>query len=589
MADQRNSSIPSPVTRSRYSSSPSSKIPTGLAARPFARGSPRTTPSTSIEKDGDGSYFEEIHGETTCDYDKGATTLYELLESSNWEKARARCRSHPEEVRTWIVRKDRSLKVRWKLLPLHAAIIFQSPNFIVSTLLEKYPSATSRRDDQGMLPLHLAFRHKQDDEELLELLLAQYPKAVNIKDKRDRIPLEHARDSKFSVKLIKLYGNAMVAGTSNTSNAVKTDSPVGTRTTVDSSQHASFVSHDHHIHRLEAEHEGRIAVMRAEMKADCDRLIESEIQHIRQGYDERIAALEERHSNTLDQYVLEAQEEREDLLNKCNTEISELRELLSTQDRKDRVMRDTLENEVTSLHTQLQHIRHKYEAVHTKYTQLKEHASEVHDVLTSVGEEHSQLQDVVLQQQEEIHSARTDRLDLLNRLLDHEQSNGDAGRHREGEISDVSSKIRTKIDIALNRGEHILAESYSEEEQPTRYQRHRDAGQDDRVYTFEARQHQSSKREGFFRMEEAQREMRQSESELHDARDDRMQRERLGVTDHVRNVTLNTVYKNDEEGIEVSKGMNKDKGFLANNGVAKHADDRVLGDEISAITDSSEF
>lgn len=588
LAGQRNAAIPSPLTRSRYSSSPSSRIPTGVSARPFTRGSPRATPPKTIEKDTDGSFFEEIHGETTCDYDKGATKLYELLESSNWEKARGRCRSHPEEVRAWIVRKDRGLKVRWKLLPLHAAIIFQSPNFIVSALLEKYPSATSRRDDQGMLPLHLAFRHKQDDEELLEILLAQYPKAVNVKDKRDRIPLEHARDSKFSVKLMKLYANAMVAGTPNMTNVVKTDSPVGTRTTVDSSQHTGSLFNDHHIHRLEAEHEGRIAVMRAEMKADCERLIESEVQHIKESYEERIAVLEERHAKTLDQFVLEAQEEREDLLNKCNTEISELRTLLTSQDRKDRVMRDTLENEVTSLHTQLQQMRQKFEVTNAKYTQLKEHATEVHEVLAYVGDEHAQLQDVVSQQQEELHSARTVRLDLLNRLLDHEQSNGDAGRHREGEISDFSSKIRTKIDIALNRGEQILAESFSDEEQPIRFQRHRDAGDDDRVYTFEARQRETSKRDGFFRMEEAQREMRLSESERHEVRDDRMQRERLGVTDHVRDVTLNTVYQNDEEGIEISKGMTKDKVSPSNNGIA-HVDDKVLGDEISAITDSSEF
>jgi hypothetical protein len=590
MADQRQTSIPTSLTRPRYSSSPSSRIPTGVAARPLTRGSPRATPPKTIDKDGDGSFFEEIHGEATCDYDKGATTLYELLESSNWEKARARCRSHPEEVRTWIVRKDRSLKVRWKLLPLHAAIIFQSPNFIVSTLLEKYPSATSRRDDQGMLPLHLAFRHKQDDEELLEILLTQYPKAVHIKDKRDRIPIEHARDSKFSVKVMKLYANAMVAGSVNTTSIVKTDSPVGTRTTVDSSQHAGSALQDHHIQRLEAEHEGRIAVMRAEMKADCERLIESEIQHVQEKYEDRIAALEERNAKTLDQYVLEAQEEREELLNKCNNEIAELRALLTSQDRKDRVMRDTLENEVTSLHTQLQQVRQKYEVTNDKYMQLKEHATEIHEVLAYVGEEHAQLQDIVLQQQEEIHSARTVRLDLLNRLLDHEQSNGEAARHREGEFSDFSSKIRTKIDIALNRGEQTLTESFIEEEQPIRFQRHRDPSEDERVYTFDARPRQTSKQDGFFRMEEAQRGMRHNESERHEGRDDRMQRERLGVIDHARDVTLNSIYQNDEVGIEVSKGKNKDRVSPSNNnGVANHSDDKVLGDEISAITDGSDF
>lgn len=254
-------------------------------------------------------------------------------------------------------------------------------------------------------------------------------------------------------------------------------------------------------------------------------------------------------------------------------------------------MRDTLENEVTSLHTQLHQMRQQYEKTTAKYMELKEHANEIHDVLAHVGEEHVQLHDVVLQQQEELHSARTARLDLLNRLLDHEQSNGDIGPLREREVSKLSSNIRTKIDLALNRGEQVLAESFSDEEQPDRFQRLRDDKEDDRVYTFDARQRETSKREGFFRMEEAQREMRQSESEQHQGRDDRMQRERLGVIDHhARDLTLNTIYHNDEEGIEVSKGVTKDIISPSNNdGVANHNDDKVLGDEISAITDSSDF
>ena len=152
-----------------------------------------------------------MEGEHVCDYDTSATVLYELLESSSWERARARCRSHPEETRTWIVRKDKSLAVRWKLLPLHAAIIFQSPNYLVSAILEQYPAATHRKDDQDMLPLHLAFRHKHEDEDLLEILLVKFPKAVLLKDRRERVPLEHAREAKFSAKLMRLYADSVTA------------------------------------------------------------------------------------------------------------------------------------------------------------------------------------------------------------------------------------------------------------------------------------------------------------------------------------------------------------------------------------------
>jgi len=142
--------------------------------------------------------------EMICDYDRSVTQLYEMLESSQWENACSRCQSHPEEVHTWIVRRDANGNARWKLLPLHAAVIFKAPLSLIEDLLRAHPIAAAKRDDQGILPLHLAFRHKSN-EAVIEKILHQYPGGVIIKDHRKRFPLDHGKDMRFSAKLMGLY------------------------------------------------------------------------------------------------------------------------------------------------------------------------------------------------------------------------------------------------------------------------------------------------------------------------------------------------------------------------------------------------
>jgi hypothetical protein len=190
--------------------SPGRNITTKMASASRPPSSPRTNLTKSRNPVPTAVSIASI--ELICDYDKDATPLYSLLETSKWDMAIERCNTNPNEVKTWIVRHDKSSPsvIRWKLLPLHAAVMFLSPISVVTALLDKYPVAASKCDDQGMLPLHLAFRHKKADEPLLELLLLQYPKAVHATDRRDRVPLEHGREGVFSAKLMRLYADSAV-------------------------------------------------------------------------------------------------------------------------------------------------------------------------------------------------------------------------------------------------------------------------------------------------------------------------------------------------------------------------------------------
>mmetsp|Transcript_25363 Transcript_25363/g.53060 ORF Transcript_25363/g.53060 Transcript_25363/m.53060 type:complete len:955 (-) Transcript_25363:200-3064(-) len=129
-----------------------------------------------------------------CDYDINPTELYVAVQKKDWETAAERAGSHPHEAATWVSRKEADGKLRWRLLPLHAAIIFKAPEKTVSALLVAFSQGAACKDDQGMLPLHLAFRNGCE-EEVVNLLLMSYPQSVEVQDRKGRIPMVLAQQS----------------------------------------------------------------------------------------------------------------------------------------------------------------------------------------------------------------------------------------------------------------------------------------------------------------------------------------------------------------------------------------------------------
>jgi ankyrin repeat protein len=129
-----------------------------------------------------------------CDFDQDPTELYLLLQKKDWDASIARAVSTSIEARTWVSRKEPDGKMRWRLLPLHAAIIFKAPENVIEALLGAYPRGAEMKDDQGMLPLHLAFRNGST-EGVVNLLLVAHPQSIDVKDRKGRIPLVLAQAS----------------------------------------------------------------------------------------------------------------------------------------------------------------------------------------------------------------------------------------------------------------------------------------------------------------------------------------------------------------------------------------------------------
>ena len=73
------------------------------------------------------------------------------VQAKDWDGVAARAASHPDEASTWVSRRevDGTGRLRWRLLPLHAAVIFGAPDAALVALLTAYAAGAACPDDQG--------------------------------------------------------------------------------------------------------------------------------------------------------------------------------------------------------------------------------------------------------------------------------------------------------------------------------------------------------------------------------------------------------------------------------------------------------
>ena len=374
--------------------------------------------------------------EPEVDYDTDVTALYELLESSEWDAARLRCRTHPKEVRTWIVRYDgNSSKVRWKLLPLHAAVIFQAPTSVVTTLLDQYPLAAAKRDDQGMLPLHLAFRHcQQHDEALLELLLEQYPRGVIVKDRRDRYPLDHGKETQFSSHFMHVYANA---------HAVCQGSPKASN---NNNENNGGVFND--------ENAAAIAkAVSAAATSERDKLIakyETQLQTLKSMYEERIDNMKQEHRVQLDEAQRTSEEVELVHTTRHNQELDELRDLLSREVSNGQRVPE-LEHQVSTLKESLEQANQEMDMLRSVLHDQKGYEVDLRDHIRKILADQQALSDFVAQQQEQLEEAHEMREQILRTMMQKENDTWHkSSRLLNLEIAQVTESLRLRTESLLS-------------------------------------------------------------------------------------------------------------------------------------------
>jgi hypothetical protein len=330
--------------------------------------------------------------ELICNYDMDRTKLHRLLEASAWDAVVARCQTDPIEARTWMIRHHKQTnKLRWRLLPLHTAVIFASPFSVVSELLKTYPAAASKPDDQGMIPLHLAFRHYENDERILQELLQAYPEGVNVKDYKGRMPIDLGRKGEglYSATLISQYSAAFAAATPNDERETK--NPVSLKYERASSPNPAQDDLDQVASTIKSGHAKEIAAVKG-------------------FYEERIQSMVAQTMKSLANLKMDAEEANRDLRDQHYRDMSTMRELLAvSQKEKDTGDSERLRKEIVDLKLALQRARSE-QAANAPNENLS-------GQILQIRKDHETLQVLIRAQQVELDTAQEIRAVMLKTLM----------------------------------------------------------------------------------------------------------------------------------------------------------------------------
>lgn len=371
--------------------------------------------------------------ELVCYYDKTATKLYNFLESSNWNMARSRCQSHPHEVCTWIVRLDdktEASKIRWKLLPLHAALIFQCPTYVVTTLIDHYPGGVTMIDDQGMLPLHLAFRYKENKEDVIELLMGHCPKAVSVRDNRGRTPLDHGKESEFSGEFLRKYGEA-VATTVETSSAIVVDNTNKNNAVLMSTRGKGNKHVDERINQVVSQYEDEINRIEAHSNQDLQELSNKQkltVKEMHRFFEEEKKRMNAEHEIELDQ----------------------MREKMSTEINEDNEMINSMQSEINQMNMQLEEAHVDRDSSSTFVnSEAKAYITELQEQIHSLLKDQEKLHLVLSTQQKEIDYSREKREHLLESMLLENDNTKQSSTKNQNEIIEIVDSLRTRMEESL--------------------------------------------------------------------------------------------------------------------------------------------
>jgi hypothetical protein len=93
------------------------------------------------------------------------------------------------EVLTWIICKDKEgMAIGGAYYRSMQLSIFKAPMHVIVMLISVHPESGLCKNDQGMVPLKLAFCHGASDS-ILYKILSSCPDAIDVKDDKGRTPL----------------------------------------------------------------------------------------------------------------------------------------------------------------------------------------------------------------------------------------------------------------------------------------------------------------------------------------------------------------------------------------------------------------
>lgn len=363
------------------------------------------------------------HQQPECDYDTNPTVLYQAIEAKQWDYAVSlfvKNKIEGGESGTWVVRKETNGKLRWRLLPLHAAIIFGSPVKLVECLLADYPAAASCKDDQGMLPLHLAFRNEGSASwEIIDELLTAYPQAIFVKDRKGRTPLQcgiqltsvssalsvssappqQSKTFKSVVSVLDLYSQIVVSGERQRAQQDARKQVEARMTQIQETHLQTLTALKREFSTQQEESMNQMALMREEQEALIEQINEQDMT-----------------IENLERTEIDLQRKLEDMSMKMHqtgnrNRTRPLEELVSSSDT---ATNDTLRFLVHDLVAQQQEYHLQFSALVGKYEQLAEERKRILEVFTKETDNQDSREAKIVENFKEWLDAKEQKLQRMN-------------------------------------------------------------------------------------------------------------------------------------------------------------------------------
>lgn len=126
------------------------------------------------------------------------TQLFSFLQQRDWEEALTCLRRSPHQARTWVRHQSTSRVNNWSMLPLHAAVAYGAPLYLLKELATINPNALRKPDHEGKLPLHYAaIFSNTDQQDVMSHMMKCYPESMWIKALCGRTAIEYSRNDEL--------------------------------------------------------------------------------------------------------------------------------------------------------------------------------------------------------------------------------------------------------------------------------------------------------------------------------------------------------------------------------------------------------
>lgn len=442
-----------------------------------------TAPSKKVDNSpsATNSSITAINTSVECDYEKNPTSLYKLLEKSEWKLCRIRARTFAEEVQTWVVRRDRTNKniIKWRLLPLHASILFRAPFDVIEALILAYPEAVKLTDDRGMLPLHLALHQSEIDKEIVSILLRKYPAAINMKDNNGRVPIALAKNGRASLAtpidnqktgetstLMELYSEASIQALRKKNNEMTvvsegiqedrepSSSNIVQGTVVEPPTKFNDMMHLAELRTQAEAHERQMARLTEDNENNKRALLddfEERTKNLEKVWKSKLSLLKDAHNVKIKTIKSEHKSTLQTMNNEHDLNMDDLRESLDKDIVETKELNSILKEEVADLKKKYEVTSGQSDMFKTLLEGMKMQRAQLSGDIQAMAQDQDDIIQVVLQQRQEIDTAYAVRDKIINSLL--EQEDDDRLRQiEEGDnIMDLVETSRDRMETILKR------------------------------------------------------------------------------------------------------------------------------------------